>query len=139
MAPKILEFHIQRALCIWYGGERFGKKHPRAGEWNVVPAQLPGVVWWHTPNNGKREDETEAALEGKWLKQMGTKAGIPDLYFLWGRLHGIELKKSGGARSAAQRVMHPQLIAAGAFVETIDSLEGAKEQLRRWGLVAAGH
>lgn len=139
MARAPLEFQIQRAVCIWYGGERFGKNHPRAGEWNVEPAQLPGVVWWHTPNNGKRDDSIDSALEGKWLKQMGVKAGIPDLCFLYGRWHGLELKKKGGSRSPAQRAMHPLLIAAGAFVETVDSLDDAKEQLRHWGLVRPGY
>lgn len=135
MAPTVQEYHIQRALVLWYGGEKW-KKGALKGQWKVYPAELPGVVWWHTPNNGKREDD--AALEGKWLKEMGVKAGVPDLCFLWGRLYCIELKKEGGHRSAAQRDMHPRLIAAGAWVETIDNLEGAKAQLRTWGLVAPG-
>lgn len=124
MAPAIEEHHIQRAVCIWLDGSS-----------TKPPALLPGVVYWHTPNSG----EGRSGFQGKLLKAQGVKAGIPDLLFLWGGLYGIEMKKPGGVLSASQRAMHPRLLAAGMLgCATVDSLEGAKEVLRGWGLVLPG-
>jgi hypothetical protein len=115
------EADIQRALCLWLDGHS-----------TQSPALLPGVVYWHTPNSG----EGRSAFQGKVLKQQGVKAGIPDLLFLWGGLYGLEMKRPGGVLNPAQRLMHPRLLAAGMVAcVTCDSLEGAKEVLRRWRLV----
>lgn len=130
--PIVQEFDIQRAYVMWFNGELWAKG-PKAGAWKVEPAKRPGVVAWHTPNGGTRN-----AFEGKRLKQSGVLAGIPDWCMLWGRLHCIEFKKPGGPLSAAQIELHPQLIAAGAWVVTVDSLEAAKAQTRAWDLVIPG-
>lgn len=134
--PAPSEFQIHAAFVRWFAGEKYGKNHSRTGDWKVYPARLPGVVSWHTPNNAKREDTEDSALEGSWLKQMGLVAGIPDYFMLWGALHAIEFKKPGGGLSAAQRALHPQLIAAGARVVTCDSLDAAKRQATEWRLTA---
>jgi len=119
MARAPDEADIQRAFCIWLDGG----------------ALLPGVVYWHTPNSG----EGRNAFQGKILKQQGVKAGIPDLLFLWGGLYGLEMKKPGGVLSPAQRAMHARLTAAGLVgVATANSLEGARQVLRTWGLVSPG-
>jgi hypothetical protein len=48
----------------------------------------PGLVWWHTPNGGKRRP-VEAAI----LKGIGTRAGVADLIFAHrGRPFALELK-----------------------------------------------
>jgi len=124
LMPLPSEFQIHRAVVMWFRGVP-GK---------LQPAGRPGVIMWHTPNNARREDTTDSALEGKLLKDMGLLAGTPDLYFLWGRLYGLELKKPGGSLSKAQRELHPRLIAAGAAVETADNLPKAKEIICGWGL-----
>lgn len=124
--PAISEFDIQRAFVLWYGGDF------KNGNWNILPSVLPGVEWWHTPNGGERRD----AFEGKRLKQMGVKPGIPDLWFLWGRLYGLEFKKPGGVLSTAQRSLHPRLTAAGALIATVDNLDAAKAQVKAWGLTS---
>lgn len=136
MARAILEHDIQHAFTIWYKGEQ-----RRDGTWKVIPAKLPGVVAWHTPNGGERRD----AFEGMRLKQSGVEAGIHDYLFLWGGLYGIEFKRPGQYRcpsdglSSAQRIMHPLLLAAGMIASaTVDSLEAAKGQVRAWGLVRIG-
>ena len=116
--PEITEFDIQRALCIWLD----------------TPGVLrPSIVYWHTPNGGSRRD----AFEGKRLKQIGLKAGIPDLLFLAdGRLYGLEMKKPGGTLSDAQKEMHPRLLEAGmAACATVDNLTDARGVLRSWKLV----
>lgn len=128
----VQEFDIQRAYVMWFNGERweFG---PAKGTWKVHPAKRPGVIGWHVPNGGNRN-----AFEGKRLKQSGVLAGIPDWCMLWGRLHCLEFKKPGGVLSPVQIALHPQLIAAGAWVVTVDSLEAAKAQTRVWDLVQPG-
>lgn len=113
--PKISEFDIQRAVCIWLDNG----------------ALFPDVVYWHTPNGGARD-----AREGKRFKEIGVKAGIPDLFFLRaGRLYGLELKAPGGSQSPAQVAMQPRLAAAGCNYAVVDSLPDARTQLFAWGLI----
>lgn len=130
MARIVTEHDLQRAFCLYFGGEQ-----RKDGTWKIEPAARPGVVWWHTPNGGNR-----SAAEGARFKQIGVKAGIPDLVFLWGGLYGMEWKVPNGRPaytqlSAAQREMHPRLLAAGMVAcATVDSLEDAKSAVRGWGL-----
>lgn len=125
----IQEFDIQRAFTIFYKGEQWPD-----GRWKTMPAALPGVVSWHTPNGGKRD-----AFEAKRLVQSGVEAGIPDYFFLWGGLHALEFKKPGGRLSPAQIRLHPMLLAAGLVnLATVDSLADAKAAVRAWGLLAPG-
>lgn len=132
------EWAIQKAFTIWYKGELW-KAGPNKGQWKVLPAKLPGVVAWHTPNNGKREEG--GALEGSWLKDIGLEAGIPDYLFLWGGLFAIEFKKPNGNPAEtqlhkSQKHMHPLLRAAGiAGLVTVDSLDDAKAAVTKWGLI----
>lgn len=118
--PKISEFDLQRALCIWLDGN----PHPQTGLPRTTPALAPGVVYWHTPNGGAR-----AAFEAKRFKESGVKAGIPDLLFLReGRLYGLELKEPGGGRlSIAQINMRGRMLDAGAAaVVVMDDLREAR-------------
>lgn len=132
MPPVLDEFTIQRAYAMWINGVHW-EAGPLKGTWKLQPAKLPNVVAWHTPNGGHRD-----AFEGKRLRQSGVIAGIPDFAILHGRLHFIEFKRPGGKLSDVQRALHPHLIAAGAWVVTVDNLEAAKAQTRAWGLVQPG-
>lgn len=130
MVRPIEEWDLQKAWCLWYGGEP-GK---------IEPAQLPRVVWWHTPNGGSRDKR-----EGKRLKETGVKAGVHDILLLWGGIYGLEFKRPGGQQppekqlSASQQAMHPRMLAAGMVASaTVDTLELAKSTVRRWGLVRPG-
>lgn len=116
--PRVpTEFEIQRALCLWLD---------RPG------VLVPGVVYWHTPNGGSRRD----AFEGKRLKQIGLKAGVHDLLFLWGGLYGLEMKAPDGTRSEAQIDMHGKMLAAGMVASaTVDDLQDARRHLFAWNLV----
>jgi hypothetical protein len=119
--PQPSEFDLQRAVCIWLDGSR-----------TRPPALRPGVVYWHTPNGGKR-----SAFEAKRFKEMGVKAGIHDHLFLAdGRLYGLEYKEpGGGSLSPAQLAMHPRLLAAGMFASAVvDTLADAKACLYNWRL-----
>jgi hypothetical protein len=47
-----------------------------------------GLLWWHTPNGGKRRP-IEAAI----MKSLGVRAGVADLILLHaGRIFALELK-----------------------------------------------
>jgi hypothetical protein len=140
MARPVEEFDLQKAWALWYGGEKWAAG-PLIGQWKIQPAQLPGVIWWHTPNGGSRD-----VREGARLKQIGVKAGVHDILILWGGIRGLEFKRPGGKQpperqlSPAQQAMHPAMLAAGMVASaTVDTLELAKAQVRAWGLVAAGH
>lgn len=129
---QVDEFFVQRAHVLWLTGNPDRDGRPR-----VTPALVPGVVFWHTPNGGTRN-----AIEGKRLKEMGTAAGIHDLFYLrptqfecgvFGLLFGQEWKKPGGAQpperqlSTAQQAMHPRLIRAGlAASQVVDNLQEAR-------------
>lgn len=130
--PTPSEFDLQKALCGWLDGWPDRNNVPRK-----TPALAPGVVYWHTPNGGRRD-----AHEARRFKESGVKAGVHDLLFLrptqfesgvWGLLFGLELKEPGGSQppekhlNAAQRIMHPRMLAAGmAASVTLDDLAAAK-------------
>jgi hypothetical protein len=89
---------------------------------------------WHTPNGGQR-----SAIAGKKLKDMGTKAGIPDLCFLRregnaGRMYYIEVKAHGETLSAAQVEAVGMLEKYGAYVAVAHSVDEARDALRKWGI-----
>jgi hypothetical protein len=128
--PKIDEFQIQRALCIWLDGQ-WDKVR---GVWRIPPAKLPDCEYWAIPNGGKR-----GGFEAKRLVESGVKAGVHDLHFLrGGRLFGLEMKDEGGELSPAQKIMHPRLLAAGMAASAVcHSLPAAKAQLFAWGLTVS--
>ena len=69
------------------------------------------------------------------LKACGLKMGMPDiLVFYHGVTFGIELKGRGGILSAAQKVMHANLRAAGVPVVVCSSVEGVFEFCKAYGL-----
>lgn len=113
MARAITEFDLQRAFCIFLD----------------KPGTLrPNVVYFHVPNGGSRN-----AAEGARFKQIGVKAGIPDLvFFAYSRFYLMEWKVPNGRApetqlSPAQREMHPRLIAAGATnLIVVDNLRDAR-------------
>ncbi len=129
MAPPLQEHDVQRAYIIWARGVQ----RPDS-TWNVLPALRPGVLCWSVPNGGARDGR-----EAKRLKEEGVLPGIPDVHHLWGALMCLEFKKPGvGRLSPAQIDLHPRLMAAGALVATVDSLDAAKAQARAWKIVADG-
>jgi len=57
-----------------------------------------GLLWWHTPNGGKRRP-IEAAI----MKSLGVRAGVADLILLHaGRMFALELKVENGRTTPAQ-------------------------------------
>jgi hypothetical protein len=57
-----------------------------------------GLLWWHTPNGGKRRPIGAAIM-----KSLGVRAGVSDLILLHaGRIFALELKAHGGRPTAEQ-------------------------------------
>src|SRR5215467_3301089 len=57
-----------------------------------------GLLWWHTPNGGKRRP-IEAAI----MKSLGVRAGVADLILLHtGRIFALELKTENGRPTVEQ-------------------------------------
>jgi hypothetical protein len=80
-------------------------------------------------------------FEAKRLAEEGVLAGFPDVAHLRaGSLFLLEFKREGerrkknGGLSDAQVDLHPRLVAAGARLATVYSLEEAKQQARAWRL-----
>ena len=64
-------------------------------EWLTQWLDARKIIWWHTPNEGKRN-----VRQGARLKRGGMKAGVPDVIIItpapnapWARGVAIELKK----------------------------------------------
>lgn len=103
----------------------------------------PEVLWWHTPNGGKREKRMGRggkmySPEGAKLKRMGAKAGVPDLTFgLPGdgppRLHFIELKDEDGRLSVGQVTWKSRCEQANAPWALCRSVPEVYEALKGWG------
>lgn len=84
----------------------------------------------HSPNGGLR-----APKAGAKLKALGARPGWPDLSFICdGATYYLEVKKEGGRLSKAQVECHRDIRMAGAKVETVRSIEDARETLERWGI-----
>jgi len=94
-------------------------------------ALLPGTMFFHVPNGGKR-NRIEAAI----LKAMGVKAGFPDLGILHlGRLFTMEAKRrKGGKLSKAQQDCHEELRAAGVPVVEIRTVDDVLRALVAWSI-----
>lgn len=94
---------------------------------------LPGVIWWHTPNGGKRS-KREAAK----LKEMGVRAGVPDLIICQpnGRIWFMEIKTPKGRVSDDQKAFIHDVEANGfAPVFVVRSIAEAAECFTIWGAV----
>lgn len=115
------EFQLQRAYCFWFNGIP-GK---------LLPAKVPDVLMWSTPNGGKRDGH-----EAKRLKESGVLAGVYDIFhFHRGRLFGMEWKQPGGVLSPAQRALHPLFVAQGIAAHiVVDNLPEAKAFAYKHGL-----
>jgi hypothetical protein len=108
------EDQIQRAVCqnLWQRG-------------------VPGLVWWHTPNGGKRRP-VEAAI----LKGLGTRAGVADLILVHrGRPFALELKTDDGRPTVEQMAFVSDFNAAGGSAAILNGLDRALRTLETWGLL----
>jgi hypothetical protein len=89
------------------------------------------LVWWHTPNGGKRR-----AAEAAILKGFGTRAGVADLIFVHrGRPFALELKTDDGRPTVEQMEFVSDFISAGGSAAIVNGLDCALRTLETWGLL----
>jgi len=87
---------------------------------------------WHTPNQRGTRAKWETAL----LRGLGVVPGIPDLLCLIdGRLYGFEVKSKSGSLTEAQKLTQGRMVAAGAKVAVVRSVEEVERCLRAWGVI----
>lgn len=92
---------------------------------------VPGLVWLHVPNGGKRKP-VEAAI----FKGLGVRAGASDL-LLWhgGKSFALELKAPGGRATENQLQFLSDIDKAGAFTCLAEGADAALRTLESWGLL----
>jgi hypothetical protein len=90
-----------------------------------------GLVWWHTPNGGRRSPVEAAIFNG-----LGVRAGVSDLILLRdGRAFALELKTEQGRPTAAQMTLISEFRAAGGEASIVSGLDQALWTLETWGLL----
>jgi hypothetical protein len=121
MNVKATEYQIHVAFAAWL------RKH-----------LFPGVLWWHTPNEGKR-----SRAESYRQHLLGLRPGVSDFCFIFdcGRSTNpylLELKNHDNPLTEAQREFLRHARNAGASVAMVRSIEEAAKQILAWGLVSRG-
>ena len=92
---------------------------------------VPGLVWWHTPNGGRRT-RVEAAI----FKAMGVRSGVSDIIAVHNnRIYALELKAKGGRASENQLAFLADIDRAGAYTALVEGLDAALATLEAWGLL----
>lgn len=93
--------------------------------------KAPGVLFWHTPNQGKRRRWAASALKG-----LGMKLGVSDLCFLHrGKFYALELKADDGRPTVEQMQFISDVNAAGGYGCIAEGLDQAICVLETWGLL----
>jgi hypothetical protein len=101
---------------------------------------VPGLVWWHTPNNlfaGGKHNRKGVAIQASIMKGLGMKPGVPDFLLVRdGKIFALELKaERGGRLSAAQCEFIAALEDAGGFCCVAEGLDRGLRVLETWGLL----
>lgn len=97
----------------------------------VLPRE---VLWLHYPAGMFR-----TPFEGKMLKRLGQRAGVPDILIICrGKLHGIELKAPKGKLTLEQENMAHWLASAGAAWGLAKSLDDIQALLQKWQIPCHG-
>jgi hypothetical protein len=105
---------------------------------HLIIRGVRGLLWWHTPNGGKRRP-IEAAI----MKSLGVRAGVADLILLHaGRMFALELKAADGRPTATQMQFISDFNAAvapngGACIA--HGLDRALRTLETWGLLRGAY
>ena len=92
---------------------------------------VPGLLWWHTPNEGVRSPGASRVLG-----VMGLLPGVADLLFLHaGRFYSLELKTAGGRARPAQLRWRASVLDAGGEAALAHGVDEALARLDGWGLL----
>jgi hypothetical protein len=92
----------------------------------------PHVVWWHTPNEGKR-DEAQAHVR----HLLGVRPGVSDFVFIGsgGLAHLLELKAYNRQPTEAQKEFLNDCFRLGCPIDCRGSIFEATETVIRWGFI----
>jgi hypothetical protein len=89
------------------------------------------LFFYHVPNQGKR-----TPYMGKIMKDLGVRAGVPDLMFIHeGKAFGLELKAMGGLPTDSQLAAIDAINAAGGYACSARGLDRAIAILESWGIL----
>jgi hypothetical protein len=92
---------------------------------------VSGLVWWHTPNGGRR-NRIEAAI----FAGLGVRPGVADLILLHdGHAFALELKTDVGRPTTAQMQFVSDFNAAGGTAAITNGLNQALRTLEAWQLL----
>lgn len=92
---------------------------------------VPGLVFFHVPNGGRR-----GKVEGAIFKAMGVRAGVSDLILAHSnKFFALELKAEGGRATESQLAFLQDFDRAGAFTALATGLDAALRTLEAWGLI----
>lgn len=88
------------------------------------------VVWWHTPNGGKRHPREAARF-----KNMGVRAGVSDLVFIHeGNAFALEVKAPGGRPTENQLKFLSDFERAGGYTACAEGFDHAVAVIESWKL-----
>lgn len=89
------------------------------------------LLWWHTPNEGKR-----SARSGAALKRMGMLPGVSDIVAVHGgEIFALELKRPKKNPSETQLEFIERMRTAGGHALVAQGLDEAVACLEAWGLL----
>ena len=88
------------------------------------------IVWWHTPNGGKRHPREAARF-----KTMGVRPGVSDLVLIRdGMAFALELKAPGGRPTEHQLKFLSDFERAGGYTACAEGLDRALAVLESWSV-----
>jgi hypothetical protein len=97
---------------------------------NFLRYQYPQLLWWHTPNGGKRKYS-----EAIRFKKAGVRAGVPDILLFWEDQKGaIELKYGSNGLQDTQRDFRNRWVSLGGYYAICRSLDEVQTILKEWGV-----
>lgn len=99
----------------------------------VLAYALPGVKWWHTPNEGKR-----SRVAGGILKSMGMTAGVSDFLFCippHGKTAALEIKAKGNKPTDLQKKFLDDIRSAGGLAGWTNDFDEACRLLKEWRII----
>jgi hypothetical protein len=98
---------------------------------DFLRAEYPGLMWWHTPNEGKRSN-----LQQLKVRDLGIRAGVTDILVISdleiSKGLCLELKSATGHVTDLQQKFMDDMIRCGWSAYTSYKLEQSETILKTW-------